>query len=135
MYLDKTLKFDFIKSLELYFFQKNNLLVYIYLNVYVILKLFSNIYFKIDKYSFSLIFFDCSNYFAFLKNILFNYNRFFFIYFFRLNLKGLGYRVVKICKNLYKFYFIMSNYYYLHLPLSVLLKYKSRKLFFYSFDL
>jgi len=40
----------------------------------------------------------------------------------------------KITKKLYRIYFNRSNYYYVHLPKSVLLKYRTRKFFFISLD-
>ena len=134
MYLKK-FKFNLERSFNIYFFAKSHKFIYIFSNSYIMLKLFFLSFLKIDKNYFYLIFLNRSSFFSFYKHFLNIYNRFFYIYFFKLKLKGLGYRVVRICKSLYRFYFINTNFLYLHLPLSVFLKVKSRRLLFFGFDL
>src|ERR1700727_2083266 len=112
----KKVKLNLERSFNIYFFFKNNLFIYLFSNSYVIFKLFFINFLKIYKNSFFLIFLNRSNFFSFYKHFLNIYNKFFYIYFFKLKLKGLGYRVVRICKNLYRFYFINTNFLYLHLP-------------------
>jgi hypothetical protein len=53
-------------------------------------------------------------------------------YFFRLKLKGLGYRVFNVTKNLIKVFFNRSNFFYIHIPSCILLKNRTRRLFFIS---
>lgn len=131
----KKLKFNFVKSLDFYFFRKNCSCFCLFSNMYVNLKLFLNGFLDIKKNNFKLMFTCRFNFITFFKHFLTNYNKFFYIYFLKLKLKGLGYRVVRICHYLYRFYFINTNFYYLHLPMSVFLKIKNRRILFFSFDL
>jgi hypothetical protein len=86
--------------------------------------------FNVNYYSFLFI-----NYYHFRSFIqLFKTfsNRFYFFYFFRLKLRGLGFRMKKICKYLYRFYFVFVNYFYMHLPKGVIIKFKRRRILFLS---
>jgi len=53
----------------------------------------------------------------------------------RLKLKGLGYRIVHLSKFLVKIFFNRSNFFYLHIPVSILFRYKIRRLFFLGIKL
>lgn len=58
--------------------------------------------------------------------------RFHRLFFFKLRMRGLGYRVRKITNNLYRFYFTKTNYIHLHLPPKIFLYLRKRRLFFIS---
>jgi len=60
------------------------------------------------------------------------YNKLISFYYLRLKLKGLGYRIIHITKFLIKIFFNRSNYFYVHLPNTILFRYKIRRLFFLS---
>jgi hypothetical protein len=47
-----------------------------------------------------------------------------------LKLKGLGYRIFQISNKLFKIFLNRSNFFYLHVPATVLLKYRTRRFFF-----
>lgn len=47
-------------------------------------------------------------------------------------MRGLGYRVRKITSSLFRFYFTKTNYIYFHLPPSIFLAIRKRRLFFLS---
>jgi hypothetical protein len=53
-------------------------------------------------------------------------------YYLRLKLKGLGYRIVHISTFLIKIFFNRSNFFYIHIPKTILFRYKIRRLFFLS---
>jgi hypothetical protein len=59
----------------------------------------------------------------------------FFLYFFKFRIKGLGYRIRKIAKNLFRFFFNSTNYFYFHVPKSCIAKSKIRKMILFSMDL
>ena len=45
-------------------------------------------------------------------------------------MKGLGYRIIHISTFLIKVFFNRSNFFYIHVPTSILFRYKIRRLFF-----
>jgi hypothetical protein len=123
------------KNLKLIFLKQRALFILIGLNGYFILKTPRIFCYKlISENAFSLIFINNYYYKSFIK--LFNvfYNRLFNFYTFRLRLKGKGYRMKRICKNLYRFYFIKVNYIYLHVPNTVLVKLKKKRIFLISYN-
>jgi hypothetical protein len=75
----------------------------------------------------------------FLKQFLLKiYNRFdifkSIIYFYKLRLKGLGFRIVQQATRLYRFYFNKINYIYFNVPINIIMHYKQRVLIFLSRD-
>jgi len=80
------------------------------------------------------LFINNISFLIFIKSIFKFYSKFYIYYYFHLKLKGLGYRTRRMTKKLYRIYFNRSNYYYLHIPRFVLLKYRTRKFFFISND-
>lgn len=97
-----------------------------------ILKLPSIYFLKKINYNLFFIFLKKFYYITFIKHLFNFYTIFFLLYFFNLKLKGLGFRVFIVSKNLIKIFLNRSNYYYLHIPKTVLLKYKTRRFFFIS---
>lgn len=49
-------------------------------------------------------------------------------------MKGLGYRVRRLSKYLYRFYFTKTNYIYLHLPQNIYIYLRKRRMFLVSRD-
>lgn len=96
------------------------------------LKLPSTFWFKQHVSNNKFIFISKFHYITFLKHLFNFYNIFFCFYYYTLNLKGLGYRCFQVSKHLIKIFFNRSNFFYLHIPSSVLLKYRTRKFFFLS---
>jgi hypothetical protein len=123
------------KNFNVYFLKQRALFIIIGLNGSFILKLPKIFYYKfIFQNNFSLIFINNYHYQSFIKIFNVFYNRLYSYYTFRLRLKGKGYRMKLICKNLYRFYFIKVNYIYLHVPNAVLVKLKKNRIFFISYD-
>lgn len=121
------------KNFNFFFLKQRALFIIIGLNGIFILKM-PKIYFCkiISKNEFSFIFINNYHYQSFLKFFNVFYNRLYSYYTFRLRLKGKGYRMKKISKSLYRFYFIKVNYIYLHIPNVVLVKLKKNRIFFLS---
>ena len=127
--------FVFYQNFFVYLFNKKFLVFFFFPNIRLILKFFSMCFLKISMKILSFLFVTKSIFSGFLKSILCCFNKFSHIFFFKLRLKGLGYRIRRICRNLYKFFFIFTNFFYLHLPKSVNLKIKRRRLIFFGLDL
>jgi ribosomal protein L6P/L9E len=54
------------------------------------------------------------------------------IYFLRLRLKGLGYRIKRFTSHFYRFYFTRTNYIYFHLPQTLIFKRRKKKIILLS---
>lgn len=129
-YILKNYKFS--KFVKFYFFQKNGNIIIQKNTRFFFIKL-PFLYFLKNKINLiSFIFLNYFHFITFLKHILQLYNKLFSFYFFRLKLKGLGYRIVHLSSFLLKIFFNRSNFFYIHLSSSILLKYKIRRLFFLS---
>jgi hypothetical protein len=126
---------ELFKNFNFKFLNQRALFIIIGQNGVFILKMPKIYFYKlIYKNHFSFIFINNYHYQSFIK--LFNvfYNRLYAYYYFRLKLKGRGYRMKRLCQNLYRFYFIKVNYIYLHVPCTVLVKLKKRRIFLISYN-
>jgi len=99
---------------------------------YFIFKIPPIFFYKIIKKDYKFIFLSKLYYVTFIKHLFNFYNRFFTFYYFRLKLKGLGYKIFNVTKKLIKIFFNRNNFFYVYIPLCVLLKYRTRRLFFIS---
>jgi len=70
----------------------------------------------------SFLFINKFLYFSFIKHFLNFYKKLSFIYSIRLRLKGLGYRIRKVTRYLYYFFFNYTNMFYFYLPKNILIK-------------
>jgi hypothetical protein len=128
-------KFFLPKFFDLYLLKTFSIIFLKGLNGLSMIKLPSSYFLKNDKKKIFIIFikkFFFVSFISFLKNnlkILYNY------FFFRLKLRGLGFRIRKISSNLYKFFFTSTNFFYLHLPLQIIIKLKRKKLLFISYNI
>ena len=89
----------------------------------------------ISNNSFSLVFLTSFSLIFFFKHFVNNLIKLSKLFFFRIRIKGLGYRIKKISNNLYRFFFTSTNFFYFHIPLNILIKYKMRKMLLISNDL
>jgi hypothetical protein len=118
-----------------YFIDFNSKLIYIlYLSKKYVFKIPSYYFIKNNNKILNLLFINYFYFLTFIKFIFKFYNKYFIYYFFNLKLKGLGYRIKKLSKKLVRVYFNRSNYYYIHIPHTILFKYRTRKLFFISIN-
>lgn len=64
---------------------------------------------------------------SFIKHLLNFYNKFISFYFIKIKMRGLGYRIRCISKNIFSFFFNYTNFYYFFVPDNLLVKsYKKR---------
>jgi hypothetical protein len=127
--------FYFGKDFNIFFFIKKNYIILKKKSRFFFLKIPYIYFYKLKEKIYSFFFYNYFCYISFFKHILQLYNKLVSFYYLRLKLKGLGYRIVHISKYLIKIFFNRSNFFYLHLPKTILFKYKIRRLFFLSIKL
>jgi hypothetical protein len=122
----------FGKQLNIYFFFKKSFIILKKKSRFFFLKIPYIYFYKFKDKIISFFFFNYFNYISFSKHIIQLYNKLSSFFYLRLKLKGLGYRIVHVSKNLIKIFFNRSNFFYVYLPITILFKYKIRRLFFLS---
>lgn len=80
----------------------------------------------------SFLFINKFLYFSFIKHFLNFYKKLSFIYSIRLRLKGLGYRIRKVTRYLYYFFFNYTNMFYFYLPKNILIKWYKKRILLIS---
>jgi hypothetical protein len=124
--------FYFGKNYNIIFFIKKNYIIMKKKSRFFFLKLPSIYFIKLKKNLISFFFLKIFHYISFFRHIMHLYNKLCSFYYLRLKLKGLGYRIIHISTKLIKIFFNRSNFFYIHLPNTILFKYKIRRLFFLS---
>ena len=125
-------EFFFGKDFNIYFFLKKGFIIIKKKSRFFFIKLTYIYFYKKNIYIISFFFFKFLHYMSFFRHILHFYNKLCSFYYLRLKLKGLGYRIIHISTFLIKIFFNRSNFFYVHLPKTILFKYKIRRLFFLS---
>lgn len=130
----KKLNFTYLFShdFKLFFLKNKNSIILKKKNRFFFLKLPFLFFLKKNNLSLSFLFISYFHYISFFKHLLQLYNKLSSFYYLRLKLKGLGYRITIITNSLIKIFFNRSNFFYVHIPNSILLRYKIRRLFFIS---
>ena len=83
-----------------------------------------------------LIFDDYYKYNMVLRHIKLNFIDSSKVYFFKLKLRGLGYKIFSyINRKLIRFFFAYNHFYYLHVPINIFFMRLKRKFIFFSNDL
>jgi len=117
-----------------YFCSKNLLYLKIFNKVYIIILPF--FFFKKEANNKLFLLFTSNflykTFLSVILNVLSKYN---FIYYFRLRMEGLGYRLRKYRKDLYRFFFGLKHFFYLYIPIGLIFKSKRRKFIVLSNDL
>lgn len=124
--------FCFGQQFNFYFLKNKNYIILKNKSRFFFLKIPYIYFFKKEEKFISFLFYNYFCYISFFRHILQMYNKLCSFYYLRLKLKGLGYRIVHISKYLVKIFFNRSNFFYIHLPQTILFKYKIRRLFFLS---
>jgi hypothetical protein len=124
--------FCFGKDFNIFFFLKKNYIIIKKKTRFFLIKIPYIYFYKSEEKIYSFFFNNYFCYISFFKHILQFYNKLISFYYLRLKLKGLGYRIIHISKYLIKIFFNRSNFFYIHLPKTILFKYKIRRLFFLS---
>jgi hypothetical protein len=121
---------SFQKDLDLFFSSKT---ASIYLKGFCgILKLNmpSIFFFKNSYNSINLLFSNKFFFKSFVRHLMVFNNYLTVVYFIKIKVRGLGYRIRKLSEFLYYFFFNYTNYFYLYLPRNIFLSvYKKRAIF------
>ena len=117
-----------------FFFNLNKFYLKFFDKVYIIILPFYFFVKKIDN-GFSLLFDSKYLYKTFLSNILNIFFKYRIVYYFRLKLKGLGFKIRKYMKDVYRFFFGLKHFFYLYVPMGLIFKLKRRKFIVLSDDL
>jgi hypothetical protein len=75
------------------------------------------------------LFLNKITYIEFLNNFFSFYNKIFKIFYFRLVIRGLGYKIRKVTKRFFLFFFAVKHYFYFYLPVDIFLKTKGRRFY------
>ena len=93
-------------------------------------------FFKNEENGVKFIFNDYNKYNLFFRQLIRIFARSFRIFFFKLKLRGLGYKVISsVRRKIIRFFFAYNHFFYLHVPKNIFFKKIKRKFFFYSNDL
>src|SRR5215216_3794318 len=124
--------FNFGREFKLFFLKNNNLIILKKKSRFFFLKLPYIYFYQLKNKTINFIFLNYFHYISFFKHVVNLYNKLSSFYYLRLKLKGLGYRIIHLSGQLIKMFFNRSNYFYVHIPSSILFRYKIRRLFFLS---
>lgn len=69
---------------------------------------------------------------SFLSHFLTGYRRLFFVFFLRLKVRGLGYRIRPLSRYLLRFFLGTTNYLFFHIPKQILVRARRRRLLLVS---
>src|SRR5215475_3005083 len=101
-----------IKNIKYFFNVKSNYIIFytkiIYMRIYMPSFFF---YLKNEK---KFIFLNKKKFLNILKYLLYFFNKCLNFFFFKLKLRGLGYKLEKFSSKLYRFFFAYNHYFYFH---------------------
>lgn len=134
--LKKTFYFKYILDKHfLLFFDKVKNILYFYNGAVKYKIRLPNFYLNKNLY---FLFFDKYKYKSFLNSFIDKYKKSYKFFFFKMKLKGLGYKIFPINRYLIKFFFGNKCYVYLHIPNEIFysrFKKKRRTMFFFSINI
>lgn len=101
----------------------------------VTIRLPSYFFYKVDSNNFSFLFLKNIFLASFFSQFISAYKQMFLFNFIKLKIKGLGYRIKRVCSSLFRFFFGSTNFFYFHVPSNVLVKVKKRRIILLSNNL
>lgn len=128
--------YNYIIRLDLKLLYKKELNILFIKEKYGVLFLYLPRFFFISENinNLKLSFLSKLNFMNVLKQFLFLCNYYLVLFFFRIKLKGLGYRIRKITKKIYRFFLAYNHYFYFFVPKNVFIWTKKRYLIAVSID-
>lgn len=98
-------------------------------------KLYNHAFFKvITSFNLKLLFVNNVMFSSFMKYLFKLIIMISKIFFFKLRLKGLGYRMFRLTPKLIKFFFAKNHFFYFYIPYSIYVKIQRRNFFIMSFN-
>ena len=121
---------DEIKN-QLYVWNKITLFN-IFLNNFFFFKNTMNKFNNVGELSF--MFTNVSLYKKFVKSFFSFRKKIYKIFYFRLSLRGLGYKIKRITKRFYLFFFAVKHHFYFYIPIDVFIKVRGRRFYILCFN-
>jgi hypothetical protein len=113
-------------------FERNNNILYLFNKISYVKVFLPSIYFySTNKLNINFIYLNKITFISVLKQLLTFFNVVTKFYFFRIRLRGLGYKIKKYAPKLYRFFFAYNHYFYFHVPLDIFIKRRRRTLIFF----
>jgi hypothetical protein len=106
------LNFNLFLNLNLFFLKGKEGVIFFHMPIIYFIK-------NLNGLNFSFCFTQKNIYFSFLKQFFYFIKIFYKFFYIRLRLKGLGYRIKKYDKNLYRFFIGYNHYFYFYVPINV----------------
>lgn len=128
-------KYVFSCDLRIYFFFSEACVCLVSEANFIVFRLPAYFFFKFFENGFSFLFLNYFFFKNFINSFILLQRKFYNYFFFRMKIKGLGYRFIRLSKSLYRFFFISTNFFYLHLPKTVMVKLRKRRLLFLGSNL
>ena len=85
-------------------------------------------FYAVTNSEFTLAFTNRASYATLLAIIKYKIKHATLIYMARLRIRGLGYRIRRFSSHLYRFYFTKTNFIYMHVPVSILIRLRKRRI-------
>lgn len=126
IFFNDEINFLFLKNKNIFLIKGTYGIILLYLPSYY--------YYNIINNDLFFIFFSKYKFFSFIKQIYFFYKFFYKIFFFRIKLKGLGFRIKQITKKIYRFFMGYNHYFYFYVPKNIFIWSKKRNLLAVSID-
>ena len=119
-----------------YYYSKNDNLLFLQKNLsYGKLRL-PSFFFVLKKEKKIIFLFTMFKFMKTMLNLILSYyKKSFKFFFFRLRLRGLGYKIKKFAKKFYRFFFGINHYFYLNVPYDIVVKRRRRTLLVFSLNL
>lgn len=118
-------------NFDVMFFENTNFLFLKGLLGFVVLRLPSFFFFK-NNVNLSFVFLNRFYFLSVFKHFSYLYRRLFFFNYVKIKIKGLGYRIRKVFKYLFKFFFGHTNFFYFHVPSDIIVKSKKKRMILLS---
>jgi hypothetical protein len=99
-----------------------------------ILRMPSKYFYLKDADKISIMFLKSFFFKSFLKQLKFLSTRLRIFYFFKLRIRGLGFRIRNICDTMYYFFFNYTNFFYLYPPKLLLVRVYKKRMLLLSYD-
>lgn len=85
-------------------------------------------FYKLASSHFTLAFTSKASYATLLAIIKYKIKHASLVYMARLRIRGLGYRIRRFSPHLYRFYFTKTNFIYVHVPVSIIIRLRKRRI-------
>jgi hypothetical protein len=95
----------------------------------------NNYYFFNNNFKEKLfLFINKAEYIEFIKNFFSFYNKIFKIFYFKIIIRGLGYKIRKVTKRFFLFFFAVKHYFYFYIPNDIFIKIKGRRFYILCYN-